>query len=242
MWKSFGLVLLLLIGLAGCAEPFAFDNDDDFLPEEGDTVNISNRNDLLNSNSSDDVKKNGANFGFVRHQKSPIEGDTVDYDTMYSLDREEIADSIGKMAITLPRVQDISTLVTDEEVLISYKTDATGEKERFEVADQVKKTALSIVPRWFHVYVTDDDMLRRNIENISQMNSTMSGVNEEIDDVVYMMMTSSPQGENVDYTENPNGEMMNEKNGMSEDDVHSLDHMKNDQHPERHDFTKEMAD
>ena len=68
------------------------------------------------------------------------------------LNREQVANIISQFSTDIPNVNDVATLVTDQEVLIAYKTDS---KNRNLTADQVKKTAMSVVPRYYHVYVTD---------------------------------------------------------------------------------------
>lgn len=61
------------------------------------------------------------------------------------------------------------TLVTDEEVLVVYDTNA---KDRTETADQVKRTAMSVVPRYYHVYVSDDyQTLAQDVENFATVKS-----------------------------------------------------------------------
>ncbi|WP_442893567.1 YhcN/YlaJ family sporulation lipoprotein [Bacillus sp. 2205SS5-2] len=210
-----GILSFTILG-AGCANNLA--NDKELYHENGNTINVSDREDIYNRNG-DIVPGESANYGYVRHQKSPIEGDTMSSGNLYSLNREEMADIISQLAVTLPKVNDAATLVTDEEVLIAYHTDAKDDKSRFNVADQVKKTALSVIPRWYHVYVTDDTMLMQNVENLAPLDSTSEGSMNQIDDVVNLMLESSPQGRDVETSENPNGEMNTEK---KDDDVHSL--------------------
>ena len=59
-------------------------------------------------------------------------------------------------------------LLQIKQVLIAYKTDT---KDRNLTADQVKKTAMSIVPRYYHVYVSDNTGLRDLMESYSYLDS-----------------------------------------------------------------------
>ncbi len=169
--------------------------------ENGNTINVRNREDLYNSNgriTSDNelmTRDRSDNFGYVRQQKSPIQGETVSYKNMYTIDRERTADAISKLSVGLPTVNDCSVLVTDEEVLIAYDTDAKTKKDRQEAADQVKKTAMSVVPRWYNIYVTDDVGLRRDIENIAPMGANVDGAQDTINRTIKLMTKSSPQGQ-----------------------------------------------
>ncbi len=169
--------------------------------ENGNTINVRDRSDLYNMNGDRDNTRNimtdnrsDDRFGYVRQQKSPIQGETVSYDSLYTMDRERTADAISKLSAALPTVNDSSVLVTDEEVLIAYDTDAKTAKERKEAADQVKRTAMSVVPRWYNVYVTDDTGLRRDIENIAPMGTNGKGSEDTIKRTVDLMKKSSPQG------------------------------------------------
>ncbi len=195
--------------------------NEEMFHENGNTINVNDQEELFNENVSNNAKKNGEDFGFVRQQKSPVQGQAISNKNMYRLDREKVADSISRMSVAIPNVDDCATLVTDEEVLISYKTDKKGKDERFNIADQVKKTALSVVPRWYHVYVTDDPNLMQNVENLAKMDSDSKNVNTSIDDTIDQMLKASPQGKNVSTGENANGEMMDEQY-MGEDDVHQI--------------------
>ncbi|HEY9577034.1 MAG TPA: YhcN/YlaJ family sporulation lipoprotein, partial [Pseudobacillus sp.] len=135
---------------------------------------------------------------------------------MHVLDRERTADTIGRLSLDLPKVNEASVLVTDQEVLIAYNTDAKEGKDRREVAEQVKRTALSVVPRWYHVYMTDDTDLRRDIENIAQVNGGMDAARDSIGRTVKLMKQSSPQGyKKSDRRNNENGGM-NGNNGMNQ--------------------------
>ncbi|KAB7706998.1 sporulation protein [Bacillus aerolatus] len=158
-----------------------------------DMVNEGNNNGrggLLTNDRNDD-------FGYVRQQKSPIQGENVSYRNMHTIDRERTADAISRLSVALPRVNDSSVLVTDQEVLIAYDTNANTNKDHKETAQQVKKTAMSVVPRWYHVYVTDDTNLRREIENIAQINGDMGTARDTINRTIKLMKQNSPQG----YTE-----------------------------------------
>ncbi|XXM70481.1 YhcN/YlaJ family sporulation lipoprotein [Lysinibacillus sphaericus] len=195
--------------------------NEEMFHDNGNTINVNDQEELYNENVSNNSKKNGEDFGYVRQQKSPVQGQAISNKNMYRLDREKVADSISRMSVAIPNVDDCATLVTDEEVLISYKTDKKGKDERFNVADQVKKTALSVVPRWYHVYVTDDPNLMQNVENLAKMDSDSKNVNTSIDDTIDLMLKASPQGRDVSTGENANGEMMDEQY-MGEDDVHQI--------------------
>jgi hypothetical protein len=175
----------------------------DLFDESGNTINVNDqRSDIYNANH----KNTGYDFGYVRHQKKPITGNNVDH--YASIDREKLADDISKISTDIPDVNDVATLVTDEEVIIAYSTDSN---DRNKTADQVKKTGLSFVPRYYHVYVSDDETLIKNVESYANMSSNSRNVDSLIDKLIEKML-QSPQGLPLSDVENENGVMKNEMN------------------------------
>ncbi|AIE61212.1 YhcN/YlaJ family sporulation lipoprotein [Bacillus methanolicus] len=169
----------------------------------GNTINVNDdRSELYNRGDYRDLRNVSADFGYVRHQRSGILGDGGSNNHYAAIDREQLADIIGKYCTDVPNVDDVSTLVTDEEVLIVYKTDS---KNRYKTADQVKKMAMSVVPRWYHVYVTDNERLRKNVENFATLDSNSRNIDSMINGLVKQML-KSPQGREMNNGENANGE------------------------------------
>ncbi|MBM4760743.1 sporulation protein [Bacillus sp. B15-48] len=139
-----------------------------------------------------DLDTGDSGFGYVRHKRTGVMG--ADNQPEYSINREQVADMISKLSIQVPNVDDVSTLVTDEEVLIVYETDSNN---RNETADQVKKMAMSVVPSWFEIYVSDNPALRKNIENFATLTTNSRDIDTIIDGVIKQMRTS-PQGDYKD--------------------------------------------
>ncbi|WP_053367597.1 YhcN/YlaJ family sporulation lipoprotein [Bacillus sp. FJAT-27245] len=151
-------------------------------------------------------------FGFYRHQKSPVMGDRSTAEEMARIDRGQIAKDISRISTTLPNVNDAAVLVTDEEVLVAYDTDSNN---RELTADQVKKTAMSCVPRFFHVYVSDNKNLMRDVETLSSLTTHNENAEESIAAVI-REMKKSPQGARMNASENENGETSDDmKRGMN---------------------------
>ncbi|TCL47346.1 sporulation lipoprotein YhcN/YlaJ [Thermolongibacillus altinsuensis] len=204
-WMVIGLSFAAL--LSGCA--YGMNESKSLYERNGTTINVRDRNDLYNTQGV----RNGTdsrltNFGYVRHQGSPIPGNRTQYGTMPTLNRENVADLISKLCTQLPNVHDVGTLVTDEEVLIVYKTDSTN---RFETADQVKKTAISVVPRYYHVYVSDNPRMFQEIERYGRLDSNSRNIDQIIDPTIKEML-KSPQGRKLNKGENENGEAIGEMN------------------------------
>jgi hypothetical protein len=188
-------------------------NEAEVYEESGYTINRQDRNEIYND---DGILNNGdeqSNFGYVRHQKSPVAGDSRINNNLPTLNREVVADLISKISTQLPNVNEAATLVTDEEVLVVYDTDS---KNRFETADQVKKSALSAVPRWYHVYVSDNPVLIKDIERFGLLDTNARDVDQILESTISRML-KSPQGRKISTGENENGEITGGMNDEYED-------------------------
>lgn len=174
----------------------------DVYEESGNTINVNNkRSELYNEGAGKGARDMSSNYGFVRHQKSPILNDKDTNGHYTALDREQLANIISKYATNLPNVNDVATLVTDTEVLIAYRTTS---KNRNLTADQVKRTAMSVVPRYYHVYVSDNANLMRDVENLASLDSTSRNARTLVAGVI-KQMKKSPQGEPMNIKEDANG-------------------------------------
>lgn len=61
------------------------------------------------------------------------------------------------------------------------------------------------MPRYFHVYVSDNEALRQNIENFATQDTGSPGMEDSIDSTISQML-KSPQGNKVSDGENANGD------------------------------------
>ncbi len=203
--KQILLIIPLVFGLAACQGEEATDPFDhaDLTPIKTDPEEYG-----MNTADSQNKSKKGA-FGYVRHSRNTnnMKSQRKPSNVVY-LDRDRLADMISSMAIQLPYVHDIAVLVTDEEVLIGYKTTT---KNRDATADQVKKTALSVIPRYYHVYVSDMEGIIPEIERY-ESGSTVNGEMDKSIDQTITQMKKAPQGKKVSDGENENGEMIGESN------------------------------
>ncbi|MEH7119782.1 YhcN/YlaJ family sporulation lipoprotein [Neobacillus vireti] len=191
--------LCTLTALSGCSKD---SGKNDVYEESGNTINVNNkRNELYNEGAGRKIRNDSTDYGFVRHQKSPLMNDNTANDHYTALDREQLANIISKYSANIHHVHDVATLVTDQEVLIAYKTDS---KNRDLTADQVKKTAFSVVPRYYHVYVSDNATLMRDVENLASMDSTGRNSRQSVNSVITQML-KSPQGARLNASEDENG-------------------------------------
>ncbi|MBO0958926.1 YhcN/YlaJ family sporulation lipoprotein [Neobacillus sp. MM2021_6] len=191
--------LCAITALTGCSKDNA---NQDIYEESGNTINVNNkRHELYNEGASRGIRNVSNNYGFVRHQKSPVMNDNTANNHYAALDREQVANIISKYSTSIPHVNDVATLVTDQEVLIAYDTDS---KDRNLTADQVKQTAMSVVPRYYHVYITDNKVLMRDVENLANTDSNGKNARNLVTGLI-TQMKKSPQGTRVNPSEDENG-------------------------------------
>lgn len=194
------LSICLVIASTGCQT--LMQNDSPIARENHDIINMKNRSEGFNVINPDKNYHQIQRFGFVRHQRETALPRGGSNPNIAAYDPELLADAISKLAILVPDVHDVATLVTDKQVLVAYKTNSDN---NFETADQVKRTAMSVVPRFFHVYVSDDPKMLTSIERFGSLSSTTKGVQEVLEHTIEEMLLS-PQGRRISASENENGE------------------------------------
>ncbi|TDQ40444.1 YhcN/YlaJ family sporulation lipoprotein [Aureibacillus halotolerans] len=208
MKRFLGLAYLTII-LAGCQNIgqenalYSRDSHDAApLPNQEVEHNIYNT-------SAHGMEKVNNGLGAVRVRQQDIPNNKM---TIPSINKKDLAAIISGLVTTIKGVDESATLVTDKEVLIAYDRSA-GNKE--DIADQVKKSALSVIPRWFHVYVADDADLLTEIERLGELPARKEKTRNEVTNMIQTMIANYPQGERVSDSENENGEMDGEMDWSS---------------------------
>ncbi|MRX54594.1 sporulation protein [Bacillus idriensis] len=202
---AFTASLIGMIIMTGCQNTAS---ENELFEENGNTVNVNNENGIKNG------KDTNSGFGYVRHVKNNLAQEN-DYDKVPQVDYEKTANAISSLIVQLPNIQDVATLVTDEEVLIAYQSDT---KNRNETADQVKKTAISVVPRYYHVYLSDDPEMIKQVEGYSGLDPESRDIDQIINNTIKEML-KSPQGRKLNKGENANGEGYGETNENLDQDM-----------------------
>ncbi|KSU83388.1 Sporulation lipoprotein YhcN/YlaJ (Spore_YhcN_YlaJ) [Fictibacillus enclensis] len=200
-----------------CIALLAACSDDDTRKETTSGYKFSNTNykEYKNDNDTMGTDRRYGDFGYVRHEYKGENTKPLSANKIPKMDRQKLADMITDMAVRLPNIKDMAVLVTDEEVLMAYETTS---KNRMAIADNVKRTAFSVVPRYYHVYVSDKKGMIGKLEQYRSVNYDTDNA-EGIIDRLIKEMKQSPQGYKVSDGENPNGEMKGENENMSNTDM-----------------------
>ena len=142
-------------------------------------------------------------FGYTRYTKDQV-GNDEDELRYGVIDREQLSDLISRFILQGEGMKDASTLVTDSEVLVAYTPE--GNMEREVAADIAKKNAMSVVPRYYEVYVSDQQNMYRELATLSNMRTEDEEYRDSIESVI-KQMRKSPQGE----------KMINDETGTTKD-------------------------
>ncbi len=155
--------------------------------------NKINQDDALNGNSMDSYndKLVDGQVGYVRFKSTQLD-QKKEQRRKIKVNREQVADMITRMILTYDGFEDVATVVTDNEVLVAYKKPAS--EDRNMAADMVQKTAYSLVPSFYHVYVSDNPSAFGDIQSISTSTVYDKNYNSVIESII-KKMKKAPQGQ-----------------------------------------------
>ncbi|MFD2629003.1 YhcN/YlaJ family sporulation lipoprotein [Oceanobacillus kapialis] len=191
--KHFAIGAITLFTLAACA------NNENAMDERDDIVNELDPS--VEQQSAEDEAMNDR-LGYVHYTKDQVENNEQG-DQEASIDRTQVANTISRLALTGEGLEQVATLVTDEEVLIAYeKSEAVDEKEAANIA---RKTAESVIPRYYEIYVSDNDSLIQDIQSLHNSRTTDKGYENTVDQII-TEMKKSPQGKGDNLKDMNNNE------------------------------------
>ncbi|MUK90005.1 hypothetical protein GMD78_16665 [Ornithinibacillus sp. L9] len=129
-------------------------------------------------------------LGYVNYTKEQFEQDP-ERNRVITMNRTEMADIITRVILRHEAFDEVATLVTGEEVLIAYEKNDLLEAN--EAADVARKSAESIMPRHFEIYVSDNNVLIRDIESLHNSTTKDPDYDNTIEQII-TEMKKSPQG------------------------------------------------
>ncbi|MDY0405231.1 YhcN/YlaJ family sporulation lipoprotein [Virgibacillus sp. 179-BFC.A HS] len=129
--------------------------------------------------------------GFVNYKKDQLQDRPGRHDVI-TIDRNQMADMISKQILRTENFDQVATLVTDEEVLIAYKKAEDADPHR--AATTAKQTAMSIMPRYFDVYVSDNPTLIADLHSLHNATTKNKNYDNTVDKIIAEMQ-KSPQGD-----------------------------------------------
>lgn len=183
--------LMTVLALSGCGLDTRNNHHSSGLnrmPDPTQDVTYKGPSKNIQKNSESDARI-GA-FGFMHYSRKPGREYALSVDHLPKTDYQALADIITRLELSLPDIYDVGTLVTDQYVLIAYKT---SNNNRQEAAQQVKRTALSVVPNYYKVYISDLPFAQQDIANYKDLSANTPRVHQWLEHVINRMK-EAPQG------------------------------------------------
>ncbi|MGD6817306.1 YhcN/YlaJ family sporulation lipoprotein [Metabacillus sp. 84] len=212
--KQILILPLMTILFSGCQ--MNEEGKSDLTDENGSTINVDENTTMYKKTESDSKKTNRTeSFGYVHHKRNTLmkNGKQTEF---YAIDREALADTVSGLTVQLPGIEEAATLVTDEEVLVAYRGSS---KNRNEMADMVSKTGISAVPRYYHVYISDNEAAIDQLQSYRTLDSESPEADAVLAKLIRQMLKESPQGKSLNKGENANGEGYGETNESLDQDM-----------------------
>lgn len=102
-------------------------------------------------------------IGFVQVERNMLLSNPDQMANSY-VDREALAQSVGNVSASVPGVNTATVLVTDREILVGI-TPAGGDVKATKA--KVRMNAMSVSPRWYKVYVTENQQTINQLKQFS---------------------------------------------------------------------------
>jgi len=185
------LSLTLFLSLTGCGlSPTNNHHSNGLTRMQDPTTNVTYTGPAkaIQTHDSEKVKK-GA-FGYVHYTRKAGAANALDSKHIPKVDYQALADITTRLLLTLPTIYDVGTLVTDQYVLVGYKTDNSN---RDEAAQQVKRTASAVVPTYYKVYISDEPNISQEIARYKNFASSTPDVHRWLPSMINQMK-QAPQG------------------------------------------------
>lgn len=172
--KLFPFTLCALIIASGCSD------DTNDATDQGSALDPANNQEA--PPTDDDLNDK---LGYVHYTRSELDTDASPRSPHITIDRNAMANMITKTIMQNDGFEEAATLVTDQEVLIAFqKTDDMDRKLAAEVA---KKSAMSVMPRYFDIYVSDNALLIKDIHSLHKASTKNKNYDNTIDQLIHEM-------------------------------------------------------
>ncbi|WP_226376934.1 YhcN/YlaJ family sporulation lipoprotein [Oceanobacillus halotolerans] len=181
----YGLLTISLLSLTACG---GTNNANEDPADVGD--NLGSNQDYTNQNTTSNEELHDK-IGYVQYTREELENDQ-EQNREITMDRNAMANIITRNVLRSDGFDEVATLVTDEEVLIAYRKDDEADAEN--VADIAKKTAMSMMPRYFEIYVSDNETLMKDIHSLHNSSLEDPDDYENTINSIIDEMKESPQG------------------------------------------------
>jgi hypothetical protein len=164
IFASITTICLLLV-ISACNTNDETDNSVQDMQNRNQIQDELNPNDEFKSRSNQDINHQ---LGYVRYSKDEIDAQNLNNHEA-KIDRREMADMITRLILNNDGFNEVATLVTDQEVLIAYDRDQNSDSKL--TKEIAQKTAESVMPRFYKVYVSDNKSFMYDIQSLHNSNT-----------------------------------------------------------------------
>jgi hypothetical protein len=185
MKSLFIAAIIGVVFIAGC------NTNDNTMTERDQIVDELDPSNNYEEPSGDNTN---SKIGYVRYTKEQFDNDTVNRNKTFSIDRNEMADMITRIILQNNGFNEVATLVTDQEVLIAY--DRNEETSEGAAADIAKRTAMSIMPSYFEIHVSDNETIMHDIQSLHNSTTENRDYDNTINLIIKEMQKSSHGNDN----------------------------------------------
>jgi hypothetical protein len=162
------------------ARPFAFDRD----------LGMNRDYDLGKTRTPGTrIGRDQIPYGYAHHSSNDADVIYQGYGANMYIDRQIVAEAISQIVVGLQDVTDATVVVSDDTCVIGYQ----GIGDEVELHDHVWRSGLSVTPRWFKVYATNDPSLLEQLNdlgtqpeghtmNLNQMGQEINSIISQVED------------------------------------------------------------
>lgn len=161
---------------AGCASPFATDG----ASEDPEVLEPKRPENLPDPDLS-------AKLGYVRYTADEADRDSQSLNEM-TIDRAQMAEVITKVILQSGSFEEAASLVTDDDIVIAYKRKPETDQET--ASDIATRTAKSLLPSFYNIYVTDNPL---HMNDIHSLHLSETNTNREIQTIEKIIRDISNQ-------------------------------------------------
>lgn len=172
------LFLAIIISISGCSQINNSANDKQNMIKQMDPA----------KNEENENRGVSDKLGFVRYTKEEVNNEAAN-NYVFTINKELKAHAITNMILRSEGFEEVATLVTDQDVLIAYEIN--GDIEADLAADIAKQSAITVMPRYFDIYVSDHDVLIKDIHSLHNSSTENKNYQQTIDKIIKEMQQVS---------------------------------------------------
>ncbi|QOS97773.1 YhcN/YlaJ family sporulation lipoprotein [Brevibacterium sp. JNUCC-42] len=106
--------------------------------------------------------QNANTTGYAVVQRNQLRG--YEKTSRVYIDRDALAQSVGQVVSSVPGIENATVLVTDEEIFVGVKV---SDKDTRSATVKARNSALSIAPRYYKVYLTNDPKMSKELSHVA---------------------------------------------------------------------------